>query len=102
MNLKVVIFALLLLAATPLAAQEASPAPAEETGANPLATLNEQVKQVLTTAGVPFTEDQESDIALMMEERRRASEDLFGSLMDFRSGPTQGQEADRLRSAIEW
>src|SRR5687767_14422477 len=38
----------------------------------------------------------------MMEERRRASEDLFGDLMDFRSGPTQGQEADRLRSAIAW
>src|SRR5687767_13769615 len=38
----------------------------------------------------------------MMEERRRASEDLFGSLMDFTSGPTQGQEADRLRSAIDW
>jgi len=37
-----------------------------------------------------------------MEERRRASEELFGDLMDFRDGPTQGQEADRLRSAIEW
>src|SRR5688572_33405311 len=38
----------------------------------------------------------------MMEERRRASEDLFGNLMDFRAGPTQGQEEDRLRSAIDW
>jgi hypothetical protein len=38
----------------------------------------------------------------MMEERRRASEELFGNLMDFRGGPTQGQEEDRLRSAIDW
>src|SRR6476660_4439297 len=37
-----------------------------------------------------------------MEDRRKASEDLFGYLMDFSSGPTQGQEADRLNSAIEW
>jgi hypothetical protein len=32
----------------------------------------------------------------------QASEELFGSLMDFSACPTQGQEADRLRSAIEW
>src|SRR5688572_20057539 len=38
----------------------------------------------------------------MMEDRRKASEDLFGELMDFSAGPTQGQEADRLRSAIQW
>ncbi|MBI4471190.1 MAG: hypothetical protein HY646_00885 [Acidobacteria bacterium] len=38
----------------------------------------------------------------MMEDRRKASEDLFGDLMNFSAGPTQGQEADRLRSAIAW
>jgi len=38
----------------------------------------------------------------MIEERRQASEQLFGDLMDFRAGPTQGEQADRLRSAIEW
>src|SRR5687768_3046966 len=37
-----------------------------------------------------------------MEDRRQASEDLFGDLFDFRDGPTQGDNADRLRSAIEW
>jgi hypothetical protein len=70
--------------------------------ANPLAALNEELKRVLAAAGVPFSDEQERAIALMMEERRRASEELFGNLMDFRGGPTQGQEADRLRSAIEW
>ena len=39
---------------------------------------------------------------LMMEDRRKASEGLFGDLMNFQAGPTQGQEADRLRSAIQW
>jgi hypothetical protein len=98
--LKPVLFALCLFVTVPLAAQEA-PDPAA-TAANPLASLNEQVKQALAAAGVPFSDEQERNIALMMEERRRASEELFGNLMDFRSGPTQGQEEDRLRSAIEW
>jgi hypothetical protein len=99
--LKRLLFILALVAAPPLAAQDARQGDSV-TAANPLATLNEQVKQVLAAAGVPFTGDQERAIALMMEERRRASEELFGDLMDFRDGPTQGQEADRLRSAIEW
>ena len=29
-------------------------------------------------------------------------EALFGGLMDFRSGPTSGQQAERLQSAIGW
>jgi hypothetical protein len=101
-NLKAFLFTFLLLGVVPASAQEAPPVAAEDTAANPLATLNEQVKDVLAKAAVPFSQDQERAIALMMEERRRASEELFGDLMDFRSGPTQGQEADRLRSAIEW
>src|SRR5262245_43395667 len=70
--------------------------------ANPLAELKEDVKRVLADAHVPFTEDQERAVVLMMEDRRQASEDLFGDLMNFRAGPTQGQDADRLRSAIDW
>jgi hypothetical protein len=89
----------LSLVATPVAGQESD---TEATSANPLAVLNEEVKQVLAAAGVPFSEDQERAIALMTEERRRASEGLFGDLMNFRGGPTQGQEEDRLRSAIDW
>ena len=38
----------------------------------------------------------------MMEDRLRASEELFGGLMDFTAGPTRGEEADRLRSAIAY
>jgi hypothetical protein len=73
-----------------------------DSAANPLSALNDEVGRVLADAGVPISPDQERAIALMMEERRRASEELFGDLMDFRSGPTQGQEQDRLRSAIDW
>jgi hypothetical protein len=74
----------------------------EAAAANPLATLNAELQSTLAAAGVPFSDDQVKAVALMMEERRRASEELFGNLMDFRSGPTQGQDADRLRSAIDW
>src|SRR5206468_410807 len=49
-----------------------------------------------------FTEEQERAIVIMMEDRRRASEDLFGDLMNFQAGPTRGDDADHLRSAIEW
>jgi hypothetical protein len=87
---------LLLLLGAAVAAQEPSEA------ANPLAALNEELQQVLAAANLPFTEEQSRAIALMMEDRRRASEELFGDLMDFRGGPTQGQQEDRLRSAIEW
>jgi hypothetical protein len=86
----------LLLSVVPVVAQETPDA------ANPLAALNEELEQVLASASLPFTEEQTRAIALMMEDRRRASEELFGDLMDFRGGPTQGQQEDRLRSAIEW
>lgn len=75
-------------------------APASTT--NPLAALNDQLSAVLTAASVPFSSEQERGIALMMEERLRASEGLFGNLMDFADGPTRGENADRLKSAIEW
>ena len=93
-----VLLTLLVFAAAPAAAQEPPPPSA----ANPLAALDDELGQTLAAAGVPFSEDQQRAITLMMEDRRRASEDLFGDLMDFRQGPTQGQEQDRLRSAIEW
>jgi hypothetical protein len=93
--LKVVV--LLLLFVSPVFTQEQS-----SNSENPLAQLKDQVAQVLKAAAVPFSQDQENAIVLMMEDRRRASEDLFGNLMDFRAGPTRGEDADRLRSAIEW
>ena len=86
---------LILLFASPLVAQQPS-------GANPLAKLKDEVKQVLAEANLPFTEEQERAIVLMMEDRRQASEDLFGDLMNFQAGPTKGDDADHLRAAIEF
>jgi hypothetical protein len=71
-------------------------------GENPLAELKEEVTRVLSEANLPFSAEQESAIVLMMEDRRRASEELFGDLLNFEAGPTQGQDEDRLRSAIGW
>src|SRR5690606_11441306 len=70
--------------------------------ANPLPELKEQVARTLMEAGVPFTTEQDQAIVLMMEDRRRAAEDLFGETMDFRAGPTQGEQVDRARDAIQW
>ena len=69
---------------------------------NPLQELKEELDRVLAEAGLPFSETQDSRIALMIDERRRASEELFGNLQDFAAGPTQGQQADQLNSAIDW
>jgi hypothetical protein len=81
-----------------VAASQSPPA----TTANPLPELKERVQQALAAVNLPFTEEQDKAIILMMEDRRKASEDLFGDLMNFSGGPTQGQDADRLRSAIAW
>jgi hypothetical protein len=69
---------------------------------NPLAAMKDDLARALEAAAVPFTAEQERSIVLMMEERLRASEGLFGDLQNFSSGPTSGQQADRLKSAIEW
>ncbi len=69
---------------------------------NPLQELKEELDRVLAEAGLPFSEIQDSRIVLMIDERRRASEELFGNLQDFAAGPTQGQQADQLNSAIAW
>src|SRR5881296_2752414 len=92
--MKGVILAILLLAG-PLQGRQLS-------GANLLAELKDEVKRVLAEANLAFTEEQERAIVIMMEDRRRASEDLFGDLMNFQAGPTRGDDADHLRSAIEW
>lgn len=81
------------------------PAPAQESGlltSNPLQELKDEIDRVLEDAGLEFTAVQNNEIALMIDERRRASEDLFGNLQDFTAGPTQAQEADETRSAIVW
>src|SRR5262245_37803812 len=74
----------------------------QDVAENPMAALKDEVKRVLADQRLPFTDEQEKAIILMMEDRRKASEDLFGNLMDFSAGPKQGQDADQLKSAIEW
>ena len=89
--------ALVLLLAVPAARAQDS-----LTTENPMERLRDEVAGVLAEAGLPFSGEQDDAIVLMMEDRRLASEELFGGLLDFTAGPTEGQQADRLRSAIEW
>lgn len=69
---------------------------------NPLDELKDQVAKVLADAGVPFTSEQEGQLALLIEEERQASEDLFGVIMDFSAGPPQGEQRDRALAGIQW
>src|SRR5262245_66176639 len=96
LKVRIVLFTSIFLFTGILFAQETTP-----TAENPLAVLKSEVEKVLADAGVPFTSDQDSAITLMMEDRRQASEELFGDLMNFSAGPTQRQDAARLRSASE-
>ena len=69
---------------------------------NPLDQLKEQLAEVLAEAGFPITSEQEGQVALLIEEQRRASEDLFGQIMDFRNGIPEGAERDRALASIQW
>jgi hypothetical protein len=75
---------------------------AQITTANPLDEAKARVEGVLSQAGVPFTEDQDRQLALVMEESRRASEQLFGEVMDFRQGPVRGAQRDRALAGIQF
>jgi hypothetical protein len=69
---------------------------------NPVDELKDQVSQVLKTAGVPFTPDQDKQLALLMEDQRQASENLFGVVWDFSKGPPQGEQRDQALAGIQW
>lgn len=69
---------------------------------NPLDEIRDELVQVLAEAKTPFTEAQGQSIVLVIEESRRASEALFGEVMDFSNGPPQGERLDRARSGIQW
>ena len=62
---------------------------------NPVDELKDQVTQVLADAKVPFTPDQEKQLALLIEEERQAAENLFGVTWDFSNGPPQGEQRDQ-------
>ena len=69
---------------------------------NPLDELKEQLAKVLAEAGVPFTPEQEGQVALVLEEQRQASEGLFGEIMDFSNGIPENAERDRALASIQW
>ena len=97
-SLKIAVFLTLLLSAIPASAQE----PGGFSTRNPLDEIRDELVQVLSAAQAPFTEEQGKAIALVLEESRRASEQLFGEVMDFRNGPPQGEQLDRARAGIQW
>ena len=51
---------------------------------------------------VPFTPDQEKQLALLIEEERQAAENLFGVTWDFSKGPPQGEQRDQALAGIQW
>jgi hypothetical protein len=69
---------------------------------NPLDEIRDELIKVLENASLPFTAEQEKAIAFVLEESRRASEQMFGDIMDFRNGPPQGEDRDRALAGIAW
>ena len=72
------------------------------TARNPVDELKDQVTQALADAKVPFTPDQEKQLALLIEEERQAAENLFGVTWDFSNGPPQGEQRDQALAGIQW
>jgi len=72
------------------------------TARNPVDELKDEVTQVLSNAKVPFSPDQEKQLALLIEEERQASENLFGITWDFSKGPPQGEQRDQALAGIQW
>ena len=80
----------------------ASAALGQVTTSNPLDDTKAAVEEVLDDAGVPFSDQQNGELALVMEEQRQASERLFGDIMDFSGGPVRGADRDRALAGIQW
>ena len=69
---------------------------------NPLDEIRDSLATVLEEGEVPFTEEQVRQIALVMDEQRRATEELFGQVLDFSGGPPQGAQLDQALAGIAW
>ena len=69
---------------------------------NPLDEIRDALAATLDEAEVPFTPDQVEEIALVMDEQRRATEELFGQVFNFSGGPPQGAALDRALAGIAW
>jgi len=79
-----------------------TPAFGQLTDRNPVDELKDEVAQALTDARVPFTQEQEKQLALLVEEERQAAENLFGVTWDFSNGPPQGDQRDQALAGIKW
>jgi hypothetical protein len=77
-------------------------AAAQVVTSNPLDEIKATLESVLEQAGMPFTDEQTRELALVMEEQRQASERLFGDIMDFSNGPVRGADRDRALAGIQW
>jgi hypothetical protein len=69
---------------------------------SPVDEFKDQVTEVLSKADVPFTPEQEKELALVIEEERQASENLFGVIWDFSKGPPEGEQRDQALAGIQW
>ena len=67
---------------------------------NPLDEIRNSLADTLEAAEMPFTEAQVRQIALVMDEQRRATEELFGQIFDFSGGPPQGAQLDQALAGI--
>ncbi len=72
------------------------------TARNPVDELKDQVTEALALAGVPFTADQQRQLALLIEDERQAAENLFGETWDFSQGPPQGEQQDQALAGIRF
>ena len=72
------------------------------TARNPVDELKDQVTKALAEAGVPFSADQERQLALLIEEERQAAENLFGETWDFSQGPPPGEQQDQALAGIRF
>jgi len=89
---------MLMLLAMPSAAQEGQGLLTR----NPLDDILDELRELLSGAGVPFGRQQETAIVLALEESRLASEQLFGNVMNFSSGPPRGENVERAQAGIAW
>ena len=69
---------------------------------NPLDEILVALAGTLTDSDVPFTEEQVRAITLVMDDQRRATEELFGQILNFSAGPPQGARLDRALAGIAW
>ena len=67
---------------------------------NPLDEIRLALAGTLADSGLPFTDEQVQAIALVMDEQRRVTEELFGQVLDFSGGPPQGARLDQALAGI--